>query len=415
MKKELFNDELLHFLDNSPTPYHAIEQMKKMLIEGGFVELDEKSDWVLEEDGRYFTCRNNSSIVAFSYPNASDGYIFLGAHSDSPNLKVKPNPLLKRAGVVQLGVEPYGGLLLNPWFDRDLSLAGKINYLNVQGDIKESLIDIKTAIATISSLAIHLDKEANKNRSINAQSDILPILTCSENFDFEEFILSHINEEGELLSHNLSLYDTQKASYVGIDKEFIASARLDNLLSCFVNTKAMIDNADKPMVMLCSDHEEVGSESTSGAAGPFLENVLRRWYDDEQSFVQMIRSSLLISTDNAHALHPNFIAKHDENHAPLINRGAVIKINANQRYATNVDTMALLKMAAKRARVHLQEFVTRSDMGCGSTIGPISATRLGLETIDIGLPTYAMHSIRELAGSEDAYGLYKMLLEVKLV
>ena len=415
MKKERFNDELLHFLDNSPTPYHAVEQMKRMLLAAGFEQLDERSDWVLEEEGRYFTCRNGSSIVAFSYIGAGDGYVVLGAHSDSPNLKVKPNPLVKRAGVVQMGVEPYGGVLLNPWFDRDLSLAGKVSYLSVQGDVKEVLIDVKSPMATISSLAIHLDKEANKNRSINAQSDILPIVTCNESFDFEEFILSHINDEGELLSHNLSFYDTQKASYVGVNREFIASARLDNLLSCFVNTKAMIANVDKPMVMLCSDHEEVGSESTAGAAGPFLENVLRRLYDDEQSFVQMIRSSLLISCDNAHALHPNFSAKHDDNHAPLINQGAVVKVNANQRYATSAETIAHIKMASKRSRTPLQTFVTRSDMGCGSTIGPISATRLGIETIDIGLPTYAMHSIRELAGSEDAYNLYKMLLEVKLV
>ena len=415
MDKESFNKQLLHFLDNAPTPYHAIEQMKVMLQEGGFIELDEREDWKLQSDGRYFTCRNNSSIIAFSYPGRAGGYTFLGAHSDSPNLKIKPNPLIKRAGVVQLGVEPYGGVLLNPWFDRDLSIAGKISYLNRENELKESLIDIKEPIATISSLAIHLDKEANKNRSINAQSDILPILTCSEDFDFETFIMGHIDQEGELLSHNLSLYDTQKASYIGTNREFIASARLDNLLSCFVNTQAIIESVDKPMVMVCSDHEEVGSESTSGASGPFLENVLRRWYDDEQHFVQMVRSSLLISADNAHALHPNFMAKHDDNHAPLINRGAVIKINANQRYATNVDTIALIKLAAKRAGVNLQSFVTRSDMGCGSTIGPITATRLGIETIDIGLPTYAMHSIRELAGSDDAYGLFKLLCEVEVV
>ncbi len=416
MTKQKFNDKLLQFLDNSPTPYHAVIEMKKMLLDAGFIELNEKEDWSLHVEKKYFTCRNDSSIIAFTKPSFDVSYIMLGAHTDSPNLKIKPNPLVKKAGLVQLAVEPYGGLLFNPWFDRDLSLAGKVVYLDANKQMKEALIDIKKPIAVISSLAIHLDKEANKNRTINAQTDVLPILTCRDDFEFDTFILDTIEDEAvELLSHNLSLYDTQKASYVGLEEDFIASARLDNLLSCYVSTQAIIDNADKAMMMICSDHEEVGSDSTSGASGPFLENVLTRIVNNSEKFIQMSRNSLLISCDNAHAIHPNYMSKHDENHAPIINKGAVIKVNSNQRYATNTTTISHVKLAANKANEPLQNFVTRSDMGCGSTIGPITATRIGVETIDIGLPTYAMHSIRELAGSDDAYSLYKILGEITLV
>jgi len=416
MNKQDFNNGLLKFLDNSPTPYHAVLEMKKMLESEGFTELDERDNWKLDKRGKYFTCRNDSSIIAFTQPSEDVSYLMLGAHTDSPNLKIKPNPLVKKAGVVQLAVEPYGGLLFNPWFDRDLSIAGKVMYLDSKDTLQEAVIDLKKPLAVISSLAIHLDKEANKNRSVNAQTDILPILTCKDDFEFEEFILNHINKEAkELLSHNLSFYDTQKAAFVGINEDFIASARLDNLLSCYVSTMAIINNAAKPMMMICSDHEEVGSDSTSGASGPFLENVLSRIVNNQEKFIQMSRNSLLISCDNAHAIHPNFSAKHDDNHAPHINKGAVIKVNANQRYATNATTISHVKLAAKQAGESLQNFVTRSDMGCGSTIGPITATRIGVETIDIGLPTYAMHSIRELAGSDDAYALYKILAEIELV
>jgi len=214
------------------------------------------------------------------------------------------------------------------------------------------------------------------------------------------------------LSHELSFYDVQKASYVGLSKDFVASARLDNLLSCYVATKAIIDNEESAMLMVCSDHEEVGSESTSGAAGPFLENVLTRLSSSSEEHFQLLRKSLMISADNAHAIHPNFTSKHEPQHAPKINKGVVIKINANQRYASNAVSMAKFIVAAQKEDVAIQKFVTRSDMGCGSTIGPITATRLGIETIDVGLPTYAMHSIRELAGSDDAYDLFEILSQL---
>lgn len=416
MLQDDFNKELLKFLDASPTPFHAVSYMQNMLETAGFEGLDEKASWQLEEGKKYYVTRNGSSIIAFTLPVKAEGFVMLGAHTDSPNLKIKPNPVIISNGVVQLGVEPYGGLLMNPWFDRDLSIAGRANYLDDAGRMQESLIDFIDPVAVIPSLAIHLDRDANKNRSVNAQTDIVPLVASGDYFDFEAMILKALEKEGrhaeKLLSHELSFYDTQKASVIGLDREFIASARLDNLLSCYVATQVLCRHPDQPLLMICSDHEEVGSESVSGAAGPFLENILRRIGGTYEKYAQLLRHSMLISCDNAHAVHPNFASKHDANHAPKINRGPVVKINANQRYASNSTSISRFMHAAEKAGKELQHFVTRSDMGCGSTIGPITATRLGIETIDVGMPTFAMHSIRELAGSEDALTLYEIIVRL---
>jgi aspartyl aminopeptidase len=406
-----FNEELLKFIDASPTPFHAVGQMVQRLEEKGFQKLDECEAWELRDGSGYYVTRNDSSIIAFTYPpSAQKGYTIIGAHTDSPHLRLKPNPVKKSAGTIRFGVEPYGGVLLNPWFDRDLSLAGRIVYLDAEGVRHEKIIDLKRPIGIVSSLAIHLDREANSSRSINAQSDILPMIGCGEEFDFESWILDEAGESGgKLLAHELSFYDVQKGSFLGIHEEFIASARLDNLLSCYVGMSALMESTH-PMMIACMDHEEVGSDSHVGAGGTFLEETLRRIAGDD--FTTLMRHSLMVSCDNAHALHPNFASKHDEEHAPLLNRGVAIKINSNQRYATSSRTMGRFVQCAQSIGIATQTFVTRSDMGCGSTIGPITATRLGIETIDVGVPTLAMHSIRELSGSEDAYGLTKILINI---
>ncbi|MBU0720631.1 M18 family aminopeptidase [bacterium] len=415
MNKQDFNEGLLGFLDASPTPFHATKNMSGMFENAGFIELFEDQKWNLQEGEKYFVSRNDSSVIAFTYPK-SRNYTMVGTHTDSPNLKLKPNPIIKNDGVVKFAVEPYGGILLNPWFDRDLSLAGRVSYLDTNNRIRDALIDVKKAIAIIPSLAIHLDRDVHTAKTINAQTDISPILACGNSFSFEHFIKDQllacgIDEVVELYANELSLYDTQNASYVGIDNDFIASARLDNLLSCYVGMLSICSiDANKPMLFIASDHEEVGSASTSGAAGSFLENTLRRMFGDYEEYIQMVRSSVMISADNAHAIHPNYPAKHDENHAPHINAGVVIKVNSNQRYASNSKTMSRFMNVASSLNEPIQKFVTRSDMGCGSTIGPITATRLGIETLDVGLPTFAMHSIRELCGSDDAHSLYKILV-----
>lgn len=407
----VFNEELISFIDASPTPFHAVEWMAKTLECRGFARLEEDGDWDLHEGHDYYVTRNDSSIVAFTYPPCSEkGYTIVGAHTDSPHLRLKPNPLTTSAGVKRLGVEPYGGVLLNPWFDRDLGLAGRVVYL--EGEVrKEALINIDRPVAIIPSLAIHLDKEANSSRSINAQTDIVPIITTGE-VDFETFILSQIKEDTagmSLLAHELSFYDLQKGSFVGVNADFVVSARLDNLASCFVGLSALLDSTC-PMMLACMDHEEVGSETHVGASGTFVEDVLRRI--SGEGYRALMRRSLMVSCDNAHAQHPNFPSKHESEHAPLLNGGVAIKINSNQRYATNSRTHGRFVQCARALNVATQTFVTRSDMGCGSTIGPISSTRLGVETIDVGIPQLAMHSIRELAGTKDAYGLYRILMQL---
>ena len=416
MNKQDFNDGLLGFLDASPTPFQATHNMAMMFENAGFIRLNEVNKWELQAGEKYYVTRNDSSIIAFTYPKNEKNYVMVGAHTDSPNLKLKPNAVIKEYGVVKFGIEPYGGLLLNPWFDRDLSLAGRVSYLDTNNTLQSALINVQKSIAVIPSLAIHLDEKANKDRTVNKQTDICPVLSTNEDFEFDAFIKwqlanNGINDVKELYANELSFYDTQKATFIGLRDDFITSARLDNLLSCYTAMLSICSvNTEKPMLFIASDHEEVGSESVSGAGGSFLENTLHRMFDDYEEYIQMVRSSLMISADNAHAIHPNYPAKYDSNHAPHVNKGVVIKVNANQRYASNSTTISKFMNTAARLDEPLQSFVTRSDMGCGSTIGPITATRIGIDTIDVGLPTWAMHSIREIAGRDDAHSLYKILV-----
>lgn len=410
MTKNDFNDALLGFLDASPTPFHAVINMRGMLFNAGFIELDEKEDFDLIAGNSYFLVRADSSIMAFNYYEGFE-YILVGAHTDSPNLKIKPNAEIKKEGITQLSVEPYGGVLLNPWFDRDLSIAGRVSYKSVDAKLKSAIIDMQKAVAIIPSLAIHLDRDVNISKTVNEQNHLPPIISTCKDFSLKDELTKMVDDCKEVLSYDLSLYDTQKASYIGFNDEFIASARLDNLLSCYV-ALITICSTQKPMMMICSDHEEVGSVSVAGAGGSFLESVIERMFLTAETKARFARSSLLISTDNAHAVHPNYADKHEPLHAPKLNQGVVVKVNSNQRYASNSETIARFLDVASRVGEPTQMFVTRSDIACGSTIGPMTAAKIGIDTVDVGVPTYAMHSIRESAGSDDAYSLYKILLEI---
>lgn len=429
MNKDLFNRGLLDFIANSPTPFHAVDTMAGMLIKAGFSQLEEQNAWSVAAGGRYFVTRNGSAIIAFTMPEGSDsdallkGVRLTGAHTDSPCLRVKPQPDLSTNQYFQLGVEVYGGALLNPWFDRDLSIAGRVDFIKRDKTLANCLINLEKPVAVIPSLAIHLDKTANSNRSINAQTDIPPILAVAASFtgSFDEYLLQQVQKQHadaeQVLSHELSFYDTQAPAFVGLQDEFVASARLDNLLSCYVSTCALIEADTSACNMtVCTDHEEVGSNSASGAQGPFLKSVLERLLaggGNESKLAErterLIRHSMLLSIDNAHGVHPNFVDLHDANHGPMLNAGPVIKVNANQRYASNSRSIAYFKSLCLAENVPVQSFVVRSDMGCGSTIGPITAASIGVDTIDIGVPTFAMHSIRELAGSDDAHHLYRVV------
>jgi aspartyl aminopeptidase len=419
MRAEL-NQGLIDFLKASPTPFHATRSLAQRLQSAGFRPLDERESWHLEPGGRYYVTRNDSSIIALRLGKRAPldgGLRLVGAHTDSPCLRVKPQPELQRQGFLQLGVEVYGGALLAPWFDRDLSLAGRVTFRE-GGKVQSLLIDFEQPIAVIPNLAIHLNREANQGWAINAQNELPPILaqvSGDERADFRALLADRLAEEhgisaDAVLDYELSFYDTQSAAVIGLNQDFIAGARLDNLLSCYAGLQALIEaEGDETCVLVCTDHEEIGSCSACGADGPFLEQVLRRALPEGDTFVRIIQKSLLVSADNAHGVHPNYEGKHDANHGPKLNAGPVIKVNSNQRYATNSETAGFFRYLCLTEEVPVQSFVVRSDMGCGSTIGPITASQLGVRTVDIGLPTFAMHSIRELAGSHDLAHLVRVL------
>jgi len=426
MSQQELNAGLMQYLQASPTPYHAVANLITRLDAAGFTALEEGGQWQLERNRGYYVTRAGSSLVAFRTGNddlATSGFRIVGAHTDSPCLKVKPQPEIVRQQYIQLGVEVYGGVLLNPWFDRDLSIAGRVDYRGRDGKLAWCLIDLQKAVAVIPSLAIHLDREANEHRSINAQT-YLPVILSQMNDDgkfvFKEFLQQHLESNiglavDKVLSFDLRLYDVQPPALVGLHGEFITSARLDNLLSCYVGMRSLLDSSGHhASLLVCSDHEEVGSVSAAGAKGPFLEAVLDRIAEGfaqggSESKRRMLDRSTFYSVDNAHGIHPNFPDKHDDKHGPLLNQGPVIKINGNQRYATTSETSAGFRQLCEEQDVPVQAFVVRNDMSCGSTIGPIVAGELGIKSLDIGVPTFAMHSIRETAGSRDTGWLAKAL------
>jgi aspartyl aminopeptidase len=414
------NKGLINFIQASPTPYHAVKSLVSELEEAGFICLEESSEWKLEPGQGYFVSRSASSIIAFKTGNGDlpvDGFRMVGAHTDSPCLKIKPEPEINQYQYGQLGVEVYGGVLLNPWFDRDLSIAGRVDYRDTKSNLCHCLINFEKAVAVIPSLAIHLDRDANDKRAINAQTYLPPLLTQTDDgatFKLKDMLLDYLVKELDLenaekvLAYDLRLYDVQPPALVGLNDEFLTGARLDNLLSCYVGVQSLIASNDEyGSLLVCSDHEEVGSVSAAGAKGPFLEAVLERVAEsfshaNAEAKRRMLDKSLMFSVDNAHGIHPNFPEKHDDKHGPLLNHGPVIKINANQRYATSSETSAFFRQLCEDNNVPVQAFVVRNDMACGSTIGPIVAGELGVKTLDIGVPTFAMHSIREMAGSKDA-------------
>ncbi|MEM7194510.1 MAG: M18 family aminopeptidase [Pseudomonadota bacterium] len=402
---------LLEYLTHSPTPFHAVENALRILQSNGFDVLDESEKWHCRPGGKYAVTRNGSSLVAFELgKELESGFRMIGAHTDSPCLRVKPEAVSCSNGYARLAVEVYGGVLLNPWFDRDLSLAGRVTVHDGTKGLKHWIVDFKRALAFIPSLAIHLDREVNEKRSINKQLHLPPVLcrVSDDSPDFHSMLRQQIKKEhnidvgDNILAFELSLYDTQPAATVGLEDEFIVSARLDNLLSCHAGIQALTqsDHASNSVLVL-NDHEEVGSASASGAEGPFLQSVLERLCGTTECLRRCLDRSMLISADNAHGVHPNFADKHEPAHQPLINAGPVVKINNNQRYATNSETEGFFRLICNTLKVPCQTMVVRSDMGCGSTIGPITATRLGVRTIDIGAPQLGMHSIREMAGCDD--------------
>ncbi len=417
-----YNQTLFSFLHSSPTPFHAVENIESSLLDHGFIKLSEKEQWSLQNGRSYFVQREKAAIIAFTLGHdekREDGFRILGCHTDSPGLLVKPQADIRTDSFQQLAVEVYGGALLYTWFDRDLTMAGRVCYATRNDDIEQILINFKRPLLYIPSIAIHFNREANKNSSIDKQKQLSPIISHiidQQLPDFESFLIEQITREypdaapANILSFDIFCQDTQRPCFTGYNNEFISASRLDNLLSCHAGLAA-ITNADKRLnhLLFCANHEENGSISSTGADGSFIDAVFERIIPECEARRIAFARSFLLSMDNSHATHPNFHTKSDQNHLIDLNKGPVIKINANQRYATSALSSALFKKLCDDIKIPYQQFVMRNDMPCGSTIGPITAAHLGIKTIDIGAPTLAMHSIREHTGSNDPFLLYQTI------
>ncbi|KAF2399527.1 aspartyl aminopeptidase [Trichodelitschia bisporula] len=467
----------LDFVDASPTPFHAVRSAKAILDEAGFKQIKERDAWSssLVPGGKYYLTRNASSIVAFAIGSkwkAGNPIAMIGAHTDSPCLRIKPVSKKESDGFIQVGVETYGGGLWHTWFDRDLSIAGRVIVKSKEGNYEQKLVKIDRPILRIPTLAIHLDRQ--ENFQFNKETQLFPIagLVAAElnrrgstdladkldeaklGEDFSPlqtpsqrhhpYIVEIVAKEAgcspsDILDFELVLYDTQKAAIGGLNDELIFSARLDNLMMSYCTTRALVSSlSDKDALkndqtirlIACFDHEEIGSRTAQGADSNLLPAVIRRLSvlnpaspsDSDASedgtstaYEQTLATSFLISADMAHSVHPNYAGKYESHHRPEMNKGVVIKINANARYATNAPGIVLLQEVAKRAHkvgtpacaqadesgVPLQLFVVRNDSSCGSTIGPMLSAKLGARTLDLGNAQLSMHSIRETGGVWD--------------
>ena len=399
---------LLAQLDASPTAHHVVDWWRKRLLEAGFSDcsLSGAFSGTLSAETGFVT--RGGAIIAWKVPQnfLQHGFRIVGAHSDSPGLHIKPQPNKQHANMSLLGVEVYGGPLLNSWLDRDLGIAGHV----VLQDGSTKLFTSSRPVARISQLAIHLDRDVNdKGLVLDRHQHLNALWLTSDNgLNFDQWMSQQCGiEPSQIVASSAQLFDIQKASLVGADNSLIASARLDNQASCWAAMTALIQQTSTaaPSVVALFDHEEVGSSSATGAAGPLLEHVLERLCIaaglSRQDFINTLAKSHCISADNAHAVHHNYPERHDTNHSPLINQGVVIKSNVGQRYATSSTSIAPFVDACNKANVPIQHFASRNNIACGSTIGPITATRLGIDTIDVGIPQLSMHSAREVCGTQD--------------
>jgi len=419
--------DLLDFIDNSPSPYHAVENIKKKLSAFSFEALDETEKWSLKPGGRYFVVRDDSSIIFFvqgSRPLAETGYRILGAHTDSPGLKVKPNAVKTTDGLVRLGVEVYGGPILATFTDRDLSLAGRVSYKTTSGDVACQLLRFDQALLRLPNLAIHMNRKVNEEGlKLHKQTELPLILSTAVEQQISEQYLHELLaktagiDSEQILSWELNVYDTQKGTFWGAEQQFYANSQLDNLASCHAGVQAMLDedtlNADNTLVCAFFDHEEIGSESTKGADGSFLPDILQRIAYatdvDKEDYQRALAQSFMISADMAHAYQPNFPSAYEPEHKVTVNQGPVIKINANHRYSSESISEAMFIRWCELSDVPYQKYSHRTDIPCGSTIGPMTSAKLGIRTVDVGNPMWAMHSVRESAGVEDHGYMIKVL------
>jgi len=416
---------LIRFIQDSPSPWQAAEQVRRALEAAGYTPLREDEAWALRSGGRYYVLRDGSSIIAFQIgaKAAEVGLRVVGAHTDSPGLRVKPRGGSVRAGVMTVGVEIYGGPILATFADRDLTLAGRLLVKGADGALEQRLVAFTRPLLRLSTPAIHLNREVNEQGLRFAAQEELPLILAvldeqiPPDQRFRDLLAARAGVASErIVSWELAAVDTQPGALIGANEEFIASARLDNLASCHAALTALLAAPAAEGIAMCAlfDHEEVGSESYKGAAGTFLGATVERLLEGiglttAQDRQRLLARSVLLSADMAHALHPNYARYYDQPHAPIINAGPVIKLNAKQRYATDAGGEAYFAALCEQAGVACQRYVHRNDMPCGSTIGPIVAARMGIRTVDVGNPMWSMHSIRECAGVADHDAMIRVL------
>lgn len=429
---------LLNFINASPTPFHAVATAEALLSDAKFSPLSFTQSWQPLRAGRYYVTAGDGAILAFVIPESAcgrglRGFRIVGAHTDSPNLRLKPRPIVERLGYAQLGVEVYGGALLNSWLDRDLYLAGRVVHRGPDGSLVRRLVTLREPLVRVAQLAIHLDRDVNdKGLLLNRQDHMSPILGFA--VDLHEGqpaersgpdLLRRLCGESleiapdSIVTTELMLADSNPATRGGLGGELIYAPRLDNQAMCHAGLSALLRNIDAPgddgiiPLVALFDHEEVGSGSAYGAQSPVLPNLLERivlgFGLSRDDYLRAVSGSLCVSADMAHAVHPNYADRHEAHHRPLLNHGPVIKVNSQQRYATCGRTAALFSELCRREETAVQQYVHRTDLPCGSTIGPITATLLGIPTVDVGNAMLSMHSARECGGARDPERMTRVL------
>ena len=420
--------ELIDFLYDSPSACHGVKATQRILNENGFIEIKEEDKWDLKSNGKYYVIKNDSALIAFEIGSEDIeqvGFRLIGAHTDVPGFRIKPNPQMITEGrYVKLNTEVYGGPILHTWYDRPLSIAGKVA-LKGKYPLKPEirLININKPLLIIPSLAIHMNREVNEGYKINRQVDTLPLLgLINDKLEKEDYLINILAQElkvnkEDILNFELGLYEYEKGSLIGMNEELISSGRFDDLWMVFAGVKALVNSKENKStkVMICIDNEEIGSLTAEGANSTLLNNILKRITiglgKDREGYYRALSKSIMISADLAHAVHPNLGDKHDPTNRPVLEGGPVLKIAASGSYSTDSFNGAVFAGICDSAGVPFQKFVNRSDVRGGTTIGPVTAANLTIPVIDMGAPVIGMHSIRELASVKDNYYTIKAFTE----
>ncbi|MDU2121180.1 MAG: M18 family aminopeptidase [Clostridium celatum] len=420
--------ELIDFLYDSPSACHGVKATQKILDENGFIEIKEADKWDLQAKGKYYVIKNDSALIAFEVGTGDieeTGFRLIGAHTDVPGFRIKPNPqMISEGKYVKLNTEVYGGPILHTWFDRPLSIAGKVS-LKGESPLKPEtrLVNINKPLLIIPSLAIHMNREVNEGFKINRQVDTLPLLgLINDKLEKEDYLMNILSEElqvnkEDILNFELGLYEYEKGMLIGMNEELISSGKFDDLWMVYAGIRALVDSRENAAtkVMICIDNEEIGSLTAEGADSTLLNNILERITlglgKDREGYYRALANSIMISADLAHAVHPNLGDKHDPTNRPVLEGGPVLKIAASGSYSTDSFNGAVFAGVCEAAGVPFQKFVNRSDVRGGTTIGPVTAANLTIPVIDMGAPVLGMHSIRELASVKDNYYTVKAFTE----